>query len=373
MIPEAVPAEFLDKAKALGSKCPSCGGSIGFDPKTTQLLCEYCGYNESLPNKNDQIKELKYSRNEGEEELFYLDPESKKAYHCNSCGATVLVDADQIKSNCSFCASEVTLIDAFQQRIIKPAGIIPFYLGKKEAENKFSDWIKQGWFHPSKLKDAASLDALVGIYTPFWTFDFQVYAEWCGEAGYYYTEYHNAYVNGKWVTKPVTKVRWVYRSGTLNHFFDDILIAASDMIDPKFRSKIAGYRLNEMVNFDTRFMMGWQSELYNQNIQSCYELAERQVMEQVRHMCSGQLGGNTQRNLHVTTQLSQQTYKHVYLPLWISAYKYQGKVYKILINGQTGKVYGDKPWSWIKIGLLIFLFLALVFTIWWMREYGLMD
>ncbi|MBK7232844.1 MAG: hypothetical protein IPH93_11430 [Saprospiraceae bacterium] len=373
MIPEPIHPSLLEETRVTSPKCPSCGGVMGYDPKSNQLLCQYCGYNENLSANNDQIKELAYHEHNGQEEIILLEKEAKKVYHCNSCGANVMVDSDQIKTKCTFCTADGILEEAFEHRMVKPAGIIPFYLGKKEAELKFTQWIGQGWFHPSKLKKAASLDAMQGVYIPFWTFDFHAYAEWCGDAGYHYTDYQRVYLNGKWINQPVTKIRWEYKSGTLQHFFDDILIIASDKIDPKFRTGITGFRLNELVNFDMRYMMGWQSELYNQNLQSSYILAEQIVRDQVRNMCSGQLGGNVQKNLHVSTTLSQQTFKHVYLPIWMSAYQYNGKIYKILINGQTGKIYGDKPWSWIKISILIFIFLFVVFAIWWMRENGFVD
>jgi hypothetical protein len=37
--------------------------------------------------------------------------------------------------------------------------------------------------------------------------------------------------------------------------------------------------------------------------------------------------------------------------VWLAAYRYRGKVYQILINGQTGEVEGARPYSWLKITL----------------------
>jgi hypothetical protein len=90
----------------------------------------------------------------------------------------------------------------------------------------------------------------------------------------------------------------------------------------------------------------------------------------LRHMCSGQLGGDTQRGLHVRSQKSQQTFKLLVLPLWISSYKYRGKLYHFMINGQTGRVNGKKPLSWWKITLLILLFLVFVAGVVILRETG---
>lgn len=354
-------------------KCPSCGGTVVFKPEAQCLQCEYCGYNEELCQNPTIISETDLGTFNGLQENLSLESFDKKVYHCKSCGVSIFIDKDQLKSKCSYCASEDIHLESFEHRTHQPNGIIPFYLGKKEAEFKFGTWIGQGWFHPSSLKKAATLESLNGIYIPFWTFDFHVEADWSGEAGYHYTSYERVFVQGKWVNQAVTKIRWEFKSGVLKHFIDDLLVAGSDKIEPKYRSRISGYRLNEMMSFDYRYMMGWQSELYNQDLKTSYGLAEQLVLEQVRQMCSGQLGGNIQRNLRVNTQLSRQTFKQVYLPLWLSTYKYQGKIYRILINGQTGKVYGEKPISWIKISLLILLFLLLILTIYLLKEYRILQ
>ncbi len=45
------------------------------------------------------------------------------------------------------------------------------------------------------------------------------------------------------------------------------------------------------------------------------------------------------------------TFKHLLLPLWMMAHKFQGKTYQVVVNAATGEVQGDRPWSWIKIAL----------------------
>lgn len=41
------------------------------------------------------------------------------------------------------------------------------------------------------------------------------------------------------------------------------------------------------------------------------------------------------------------------LPAFITAYRFQGKTYQIVINGQTGKVASDKPVAWTKVWLIV--------------------
>jgi hypothetical protein len=55
----------------------------------------------------------------------------------------------------------------------------------------------------------------------------------------------------------------------------------------------------------------------------------------------------------VQTVVSDVTFKHILLPIWLAAYKYRGKTYRFVVNGRTGKVQGERPWSAWKIALAL--------------------
>jgi len=65
----------------------------------------------------------------------------------------------------------------------------------------------------------------------------------------------------------------------------------------------------------------------------------------------------------VNTRLSGVTFKHVLLPVWIAAFRYHDKVFRFLVNGQTGKVTGKAPLSWFKILLFIAFIAGIIATI----------
>jgi hypothetical protein len=81
----------------------------------------------------------------------------------------------------------------------------------------------------------------------------------------------------------------------------------------------------------------------------------------LRELCSQQVPGDTQRNLVVDATFSGQTFKHILTPVWLLTYTYHGKPYQVVINGVTGTLAGSRPWSWIKIALLVLVALFLLF------------
>jgi hypothetical protein len=78
---------------------------------------------------------------------------------------------------------------------------------------------------------------------------------------------------------------------------------------------------------------------------------ERDPRQDVRR----DIGGDEQRVHDIDTDWSDETFKHILLPVWMAAYKYNGKSYRFLVNGQTGEVQGERPWSIWKIAFAVIL------------------
>ena len=76
---------------------------------------------------------------------------------------------------------------------------------------------------------------------------------------------------------------------------------------------------------------------------------ERVIYNDVRQ----DIGGDEQRIDSIDSDYRAETFKHVLLPVWMAAYKYSGKSYRFLVNGQTGEVQGERPWSVWKIALAV--------------------
>lgn len=55
----------------------------------------------------------------------------------------------------------------------------------------------------------------------------------------------------------------------------------------------------------------------------------------------------------VSGQVANITFKHALLPLWISAYRYQERVFRFLVNARSGEVQGERPFSVLKIALAV--------------------
>jgi hypothetical protein len=151
------------------------------------------------------------------------------------------------------------------------------------------------------------------------------------------------------------RTRWTYCSGVHDCFYDDVLTLASRSLanQQKHVDEVLNYDLQGVVDYDPRVLLGWEAEVYAIDLAEGLTQARDAVQEREEEACSKLLGGDTQRGLDVATTLSNESFKHLLLPLWLCAYTYRGKLYHFLVNGQTGTVSGSRPLSFWKVLLLV--------------------
>lgn len=75
---------------------------------------------------------------------------------------------------------------------------------------------------------------------------------------------------------------------------------------------------------------------------------------------SPDIGGDEQRIDELSTDYSEITFKHLLLPVYAGAYRYNRKLYQILVNGRTGEIQGERPYSVWKIALFVAFILFIV-------------
>ena len=80
----------------------------------------------------------------------------------------------------------------------------------------------------------------------------------------------------------------------------------------------------------------------------------------IRHSVNRDIGGDHQQIHSMQTSYFNVTFKHILLPLWISAYLFAGRTFRFLVNARTGEVQGERPYSAMKIIALIATILALI-------------
>jgi DNA-directed RNA polymerase subunit RPC12/RpoP len=358
--------------------CPNCKAEMTFDPASQQMSCQYCGGTAAIATQEGQRSIVEHDLQRGLAEggaATGLGAEVRTT-RCQECGATVSFTEQVTATECDFCGSSQVLEQQQNRNLLRPESVVPFAVDKQQANQRFGGWIKGLWFRPSDLKQRARVKEISGVYVPYWTFDAQVDSDWTAEAGYYYyvtEEYTDRDSEGNEVTRTreVRHVRWEPAWGSRSDLYDDLLVCASRGLPEDLARRLQSFDTGQLKPYDPAFLAGWKAEEYSVDLNEAWGRALRRMEYSQRDRCGSDVPGDTHRFLNVTNRFSDETFKHVLLPIWISAYRYGDKVYRFLVNGQTGEVVGKAPWSVVKIVLFSLALAALAVGIYllvtWLR------
>jgi DNA-directed RNA polymerase subunit RPC12/RpoP len=332
--------------------CAQCGGALAWDATKRAMQCPFCGHQQQMPlQPNQQIEEIPIE--EGYRRAQKGLGVAVQTINCKDCGATVNVSEGERTTKCAFCGSHQVLQVETDANAIRPESLVAFQIDKKIANDRFAAWIGDLWFRPNDLKKMAKVQEMGGVYVPFWTFDAHVHSDWTAEAGYYYyeTEEYTSYENGESVTRTrqVQRTRWESAWGRRDDDYDDTLVCASKGLPTELVEKFTTFNTKLLVPYGPQYLAGWRAEAYAVDLQNAHALGKQKMSTQQEARCARDVPGDTQRGLVVNNAWSRETFKHVLLPIWIAAYRYNEKPYRFLVNGQTGEVTGEAPYSFWKI------------------------
>ncbi|MBK6264929.1 hypothetical protein JKA74_07765 [Marivirga sp. S37H4] len=344
--------------------CIDCGADLKYKPGSTELICEYCGAKNDIPQSEDIIEEMDFE-SFFDKESDMQDQMSVNIVKCTICAAESSLEPHITSSNCPYCDTPLIVSNAHLENILQPKSLLPFKILKEEAIKSFRNWIKKLWFAPNALKKAAlSFDHFKGVYLPFWTYDSDTETPYIGQRGthYYVSETYSTTENGKSVTKTrqVRKTRWHPVSGRINHLFDDVLVPASQSLPQKQVTALEPWDLNNLVPYDAKFLSGFITEKYQINLKNGFDNARNIMDSSITTLIYQDIGGDEQRILSRNTSYSNITFKHILLPAYISAYNFKGKLYQFMVNARTGEVQGERPWSVVKIVFAVLGVLAVI-------------
>ncbi len=309
-------------------RCKNCGANVIYSPERHGMYCPYC---ES---------EGSDERAEGQTGALTL---------CPNCGGEVSVEEHTSATQCPYCDSFLI----FNERVegeYTPRMMIPFQMGKETCKKSLREKFKSCRFAPTDFLSEARLNAMQGIYVPYWFYDYKTVCQFHGEG---------------------TKIR-VWRSGDREYTetsvydvrrdmdldFEKIPVDASIQMPDDVMDLIAPFQYGQMVGFKPEFMSGFYGEKYNMPSAEVENRA-RTLMKQdatklLRESYAGYSSVRTLRE-DISVQGSKTTYG--LLPVWKYIYRYKEQDYPFYVNGQTGKIVGTAPFSKAK-------FLAYTGTLW---------
>lgn len=323
-------------------KCPNCGGDLRFDPKTQRYKCEYC-----LSAFGEEELQSAKSREEEQHASAYDTESDGEAlvYTCPSCGAEIMTDATTAATFCYYCHNPVVLQGRLSGDYL-PDKVLPFKFDRKEAEERFLQYVHKKKFIPAAFFSKKQIEKLSGVYFPYWVCDYTM--------------------NGQMQAK-ATKIR-VYRTGDMEYtetrFYDvarrgemtfsGMSAGALAKEERRLAENVQPYRFSEMEDFHMGYLSGFLAERRDieRNVvqEAMLSDAKKYTGEALRDSIHGY---NTVTSEQLSARVENEKWQYCLLPVWLVTYREKGgKVFYYAMNGQTGAVFGEFPVDYRKIMVL---------------------
>lgn len=335
--------------------CQNCGAAMSFDVSSQNLKCPNCG--NEIEIKHDESKIIEHELTIKEINSIKAEEKTSTSMECEGCGAIVEVDATSTATECPYCGAKYVLAQK-QMDALVPDGVVPFKIDKVKVGEIYHDWIKSRWLAPNALKNLYQTDKIQGIYMPFWTFDADVEASYRAMGG---IDREVTYEDDEGETHTKIETDWYPTSGHVHNFFDDVLVKASDKLKSNLLDSMV-YNTQNISSFSPNYMSGYCAEIYTLDLKDAHKDARDKMQITMRNLCESDVLGKYDRvrNLSMDTVYDDETYKHVLLPVYSTAYCYKDKVYHVLINGQSGVILGEYPKSALKIAAIVAVVIIII-------------
>ncbi len=321
-------------------KCPNCGAPLAFSPQAQRLSCEYCGGSFTIQQMKPHYttlddaaagEEAPASQSSAAEEEF---AENTKLYTCTSCGAEIMADTNQTSLFCCYCHSPVVLSGKMTGKF-RPQKIIGFKISREQAVEKFKEWCFKP-FVPKDFKSDQQLEKITGLYVPFWLADCDVDAQFSAigkkirrwsSGNYDYTE---------------TKEYAVERRASIQA--SKIPADGSKNIDDDLMEAIEPFEYGALEDFSMSYLSGFYADKYDMDKDAMFPRIQNRLNEACKKLIRDSIGSYTSLSVNEEKyNVLKSDIRYALLPVWFMAYKYKGKLYEFVLNGQTGKIAGTPP------------------------------
>ena len=354
--------------------CIACGADLRYAPGQDHLVCDHCGYSQPIPaapaQRRAALAEIPLPTAGNMAAIDSVETETPRTLKCPNCAASFALSGAFHAMECPFCATPVVL-DTGVERHIKPQALVPFVLTEAEARAALERWLGRLWFAPSRLQDFARRGRkMTGVYAPYWTFDARSRSRYTGLRGdaYYESEQVRVQVQGRTETRhrQVRKIRWHSVSGQVARDFNDIAIYAAQSLPPAHVQALQPWDFSALVPYSADYLAGFEAEAYTVTLLEGHGMGRAMMERVIEADVRRAIGGDEQQVRSIDTTYSNETFKHVLLPIWTAAYRYRGRAYPFVVNAQTGQVRGARPWSAWKIAAAVLLVAALLAGVIWL-------
>lgn len=323
------------KTTTVTQKCKNCDGELVFDAANKSLVCQKCGYTSTVYN-NVTSAEKSFQG------LLLRAPVWQKeaaVYCCDQCGAKTVITKHDFSVVCDYCGAKSVKTNEIPG--LRPDTVVLFGINQEEAAKSAKEWLENRAFVPGDFKRAFKKRQLKGVYLPAFSFDARISTNYSA-IGVISKELTKK-INGRYLTESQVLRRPI--EGTDDHIIDDLLVLANEDFTPEILKQIEPFDAEHGQVFKQEYLAGFNVAQSTKEPMQTWEEAKKIISSVIENKIITKYSGIKIENIKMEINISNIMYKYVLLPVYVGNTEYKNKKYELLINGQTGKVYGKAPKS----------------------------
>jgi hypothetical protein len=281
----------------------------------------------------------------------------EKEIVCQNCGGHTTFTGTLTATRCPYCATPIQRNDIQDAPARLPIdGVMPFQVDTKTAKARIEEWINSRWFAPTEFKKYNEKGSFSSIYAAYFTYDADTVTQYEGKRGDHYTVTVGSGEN----QRTETRTRWSYASGVVANRFDDLAVLANDGFDTERVSALEPWPTAQARPYSPEFVAGHLCRTYDHDAEEVLPVAKARMEAAIEQTIRRDIGGDVQQIDRKQTSYNSLGFKHLLLPIWLLTVLFQGQPFQVFINGITGEVQGERPWSKVKIAVAVVLAIILI-------------
>jgi len=270
-------------------------------------------------------------------------------FRCEGCGASMSYDPKAGSLRCPFCGSQ-KLRQQADGKVLAPHWVVPFRVERDQAVENMRGFLGRGFWRPGDLAGEAAVVNMTAVYVPYWVFRARTHTYWTADSS----------------DVPFSASGdWMPLAGEHHGEYACLLVGASGALTPAETHALCPFDMRQAVSPE-------DADLENVTVEQ-FTVMRKYARPQARNgletlemqACEQYVLGRC-RNLHVNVRVEGLAGEPVLLPVWIMAYRYKEKVFRFLVNGQSGKAHGEAPLSVAKMAVASMLAVVGAILLLWM-------
>ena len=210
-------------------------------------------------------------------------------------------------------------------------------------------------FAPDAVRAALPTSDAEGVYLPFWSCGAVGTADYQGRRGTHHWRDVSRWVSDgdggqRLETDRVRETDWTHVRGQVQRSFRGVVIPGLTMLEDDLPAWPLGAAL---VPYQDSHLAEFRAAQFDRGPDAAWRKAEALMEDQLAADCRADIGGDEQRVESVQTYYDRVTRDLVLLPAWFLVYTFRGRKWSVLVNGSTGEVVGERPYSGVKISVLV--------------------